>query len=221
MIEPYKGKYKNIYCVDKNGYYLYCSIASLIKNIKYDSSKFDFQNNKYIKNNIQTYFDKHNLGLTLLKIHKNNLITIKCKCGTVYKTKFYYIQQGMATSCKKCIKRKNSKMENFVSNYLKELCVDFEPQKQFDDCKDKRFLPFDFYLSKYNCCIECQGEQHYKPIDYFGGLENFIYVVNHDIIKRDYCLKNNIKLIKICYLDFDDKGDNKKIINILNSIINK
>ena len=49
----------------------------------------------------------------------------------------------------------------------------FESQKRFKDCKDKRQLPFDFYLPSYNVCIEYQGEQHYRPIDHFGAEVKF------------------------------------------------
>lgn len=34
-------------------------------------------------------------------------------------------------------------------------------------------LPFDFYLPYYNTCIEYDGVQHFKPIDYFGGEKEF------------------------------------------------
>lgn len=82
-------------------------------------------------------------------------------------------------------------------------------QKTFEDCVDKRCLPFDVYLDDYNVLIEYQGEQHYKPIRYSSesleeAEEKFKYTKAHDLIKQNYCKTNNIPLIEIPYWEFDD-----------------
>lgn len=88
-------------------------------------------------------------------------------------------------------------------------------QYRFDDCKNKRPLPFDFALfdnnikNKLMCLIEYNGKQHYEPAC-FGGIskekanENFIIQQNRDKLKEKYCKKHNIKLVKIPYWDFDN-----------------
>ena len=48
-------------------------------------------------------------------------------------------------------------------------------------------------------CIEYDGVQHFKPIEYFGGLDNLKYVQKHDKIKTKYCYDNNIILLRIKY----------------------
>ena len=75
----------------------------------------------------------------------------------------------------------------------------YEFQKRFEDCKDKKQLPFDFYLPDYNCCIEYDGRQHFQAIEYWGGEEVFQLTQFHDQIKNDYCKENNIRLIRIKY----------------------
>lgn len=45
--------------------------------------------------------------------------------------------------------------------------------------------------------IELDGEQHYKPVDYFGGLEKFNKVVINDNIKNKWCLDNGYELLRI------------------------
>ena len=65
----------------------------------------------------------------------------------------------------------------------------------------KKMLPFDFYLTDYNACIEYDGEQHYNPIVFFGGEEKLEKTIYRDKIKTDYCLANNIKLLRIRYDD--------------------
>ena len=73
----------------------------------------------------------------------------------------------------------------------------------FRDCKNKRVLPFDFYIYDYNITIEYQGIQHYSPIEFFGGHDALEYVKLNDSIKLNYCKNNNINLILLNYWDFD------------------
>ncbi len=47
--------------------------------------------------------------------------------------------------------------------------------------------------------IECQGEQHYKPIAKFGGDKQFQNQLENDEIKRRFAKENNIKLIEISF----------------------
>ena len=92
---------------------------------------------------------------------------------------------------------------------------DFEQtQEVFDGCKYKRNLPFDFYLPELNICIEFDGKQHYTPIKFFGGDDNYKKQKIRDNIKNEYCIKNNIKLFRIKY----DENIEEKINEILNEI---
>ena len=52
----------------------------------------------------------------------------------------------------------------------------------------------DFYLPDYNIAIECQGEQHFRPINYFGGEKQFKKIKKLDELKKNICNNNNIKL---------------------------
>ena len=89
--------------------------------------------------------------------------------------------------------------------------IDFIPQKTFDGCKYKNKLPFDFYLPDYNICIEFQGEQHYKSIEYFGGEKTFKLTLLRDKIKMEYCRDNNIPLIVIKF----DENIEEKLNNLI------
>ena len=103
--------------------------------------------------------------------------------------------------CPECV---NSKGETIISEYLKENNINYISEYTFDDCRNKRPLPFDFYLPDYNLLIEYDGEQHFEPVDFFGGEEQFEYQKYNDNIKNTYCIKNNINLIRIPYWDFDN-----------------
>ena len=69
------------------------------------------------------------------------------------------------------------------------------------ECFYKKELRFDFYLPKLNICIEYDGEQHFRPVEFYGGEEKFKIQKSRDLIKSNYCNLNNIKLIRISYKD--------------------
>ena len=58
---------------------------------------------------------------------------------------------------------------------------------------------YDFYLPDKNTLIEFHGIQHYKPIEYFGGEENFCYVKRNDKLKKHLAKVNNIRIL---YFDY-------------------
>lgn len=69
------------------------------------------------------------------------------------------------------------------------------------------FLRFDFYLPNYNLLIECQGQQHIKRAKGWQTEESFKQQQSYDRRKKDYCKKNNIKLLEIWYYDIDNIED--------------
>ena len=49
--------------------------------------------------------------------------------------------------------------------------IDFEEKPTLDGLKDKHALKPDFYIPSKKIIIECQGEQHFQPVN-FGGLND-------------------------------------------------
>ena len=92
---------------------------------------------------------------------------------------------------RECPYCKTSKMEKEISMLLKENNIKYSlhERKLF-----KTNVELDFYLPDYNIAIECQGEQHFKPIKHFGGNEKYRRRIKNDELKRYLCEKNNIKL---------------------------
>ena len=63
-------------------------------------------------------------------------------------------------------------------------------------------LRYDFAVyrdGKICAYIECQGEQHYMPVEEFGGKKRFAIQQENDAKKREYAEKNGINLIEIPY----------------------
>lgn len=98
-----------------------------------------------------------------------------------------------------CPRCNESHGEKYIRNWLDINNIFYIRGYVFDDCKDKKALPFDFYLPDFNVCIEYDGEQHFKSIDFFGGEDRLRYVQCHDQIKSNYCKNNNIPLLRIKY----------------------
>lgn len=61
----------------------------------------------------------------------------------------------------------------------------------------------DFYVPSKNLIIEYNGMQHYKPVERFGGAKKFRAQKQRDRDVRDYCKRNNIKLLEITYLQYE------------------
>jgi hypothetical protein len=103
-------------------------------------------------------------------------------------------------------------MEYNVKKYLDEKNINYIQQKRFDDCKNKRALPFDFYLPQYNLCIEVNGTQHYREQQIFS--ETLEHRKMIDNIKKEYCKKNNILFLELPYWDFYDRKTTKETYKI-------
>lgn len=101
--------------------------------------------------------------------------------------------------CIKCaISDKMSKAVKDIRNVLDMKNVSYEMEKTFDDCKNILPLRFDFYLPTFNMCNEYDGLQHFESCGW-GGEEKLKLTQKNDKIKNDYCIQNNIKLLRIKY----------------------
>lgn len=99
-----------------------------------------------------------------------------------------------------------SKGEKKIVEFLSQACLRFEREHKFATCRDKIALRFDFvvYQKDQVSLIEFQGQQHYEPVSFGGQVSKdiiFEYVRRHDLIKREWCVNNNIPLLEIPYWD--------------------
>lgn len=134
-------------------------------------------------------------------INKNTKVEIKCNtCGNV----FYMTPHNHLTHGEGCPICKESKMEKEVSNILEENNIPFEREKVFKWLVNgKNIKRIDFYLPEYKACIECQGLQHFKSVDWFGGKEHFNKQVANDKEKKRLCEENGLKVFYYCNEKFD------------------
>ena len=126
----------------------------------------------------------------------------RCICGQEHIVAGNMLKSGISQSCG-C--KSQPHMEEYVRQYLDDHAYVYECQKTYDDLLGvgNGHLSYDFLvyknLSEPFVFIECQGEQHYRPIPYFGGEERFEIQNRHDELKREYANKLNIPLAEIKY----------------------
>lgn len=138
-------------------------------------------------NNIHEF--KYNYNSVNFSKSKSS-ISIICPIHGIFKQRLNHHLRG--AGCPEC---QMSNGENAIRIFLNKHNIEFEYQKKFDGCIDKRKLPFDFYLSKYNTCIEYDGSQHFIDSNFFKG--NLDDRIKKDKIKDYFCKNNEIKLIRI------------------------
>lgn len=142
-----------------------------------------------------------------------------CDCGQEIDVPLNYLTSGNTKSCGCLI----SQGEEKIKQFLQEKYFIFSQQYTFQDLKssNNKKLRFDFAifsdLSKNNLIglIEFQGQQHYQPIEHFGGEQNFLIRQKYDQQKREYCEQNNIPLLEIKY---DENNFKDLIIKFLERI---
>jgi len=140
--------------------------------------------------------------------NKNQPILLKCiKCGDSYFVDFNNFINRKKYNCNKCSPK--SKGEEIISNILNKNKINYEPQKIFNSCKNKKHLPFDFYISDYKLLIEYDGEFHFHPrmlngVDLKKAEDNLKIQQNNDRIKTEWAKINNIPLLRIPYWEFDN-----------------
>lgn len=82
-----------------------------------------------------------------------------------------------------------------------------------------RYLSYDFAIfddsGKISVLIECQGQQHYKPLEFFGGEEQFEIQMLHDELKREYAHDRGIQLIEIPYTE----DSYEKVVDFLENFL--
>lgn len=96
----------------------------------------------------------------------------------------------------------SSKLEKEVKDFLELNNISYNHQKTFKWLKNKANMYLDFYLPEYNIAIECQGKQHFKPVDFSGrGLswaeKEFVNNIYNDRKKYDLCKINGITILYI------------------------
>ena len=212
ILTPYAGIKVNVECRCKIDGTLWKTTPDSLINGKHGCRKcFRIRTGNRCRKQESEFLDQLkyvNPNIMALENYVDDHTKIKCKCLI-----HDYIWNAMPnkiihrmTGCPKCASYHN---ENKIDKILSKWGYTYTIQKRFNDCKDKKALPFDRYLDDFNILIEYDGEGHFDPIRRNGMSETRANeVLNktkfHDKIKDEYCMKNNIPLIRIPYWESDN-----------------
>ena len=161
--------------------------------------RYSYTEEEYIKVAKEKHQNKYNYSITKYKNAQEKIEIICNKHGIFSQNPSMHLQGNGCPNCRE------SKGEFNIAKYLDNLGIKYIRQYKFDDCINKRKLPFDFYLPKHNICIEFDGKQHFITNEYWGGDINLQKIIINDNIKNKYCETKNIILHRIKYTDNIDE----------------
>ena len=128
-------------------------------------------------------------------------------------------QHLQGRGCPKC---KRTKGEQLVANWLDLNHFEYKEQVTLNVgqlARTSNFIDVDFIVDYNNkqYYIEYNGKQHYEYVPFFHtkGIVDFENQVRRDNVLKEYCNKNNIRLIQVKY-DLTPIQINKLLNNIFN-----
>lgn len=174
------------------------------------------------------------------KANEKDFTGMRSKSGVVIKSKAYKNQNGvwlwncicplcqkifialpakvMSNHTTSCGCKVMSSKERIIESILLDMNVKFDKQKRFCDCKYHYTLPFDFVVynedDSIKFLIEYDGEQHFRPVCLWGGIDEYNEIKRRDRIKTEYCKNKNILLLRLNY-----KHSISEIENIITNTI--
>jgi very-short-patch-repair endonuclease/predicted SPOUT superfamily RNA methylase MTH1 len=153
---------------------------------------------EYVKN----YFKEQNCELLSNEyINANTKIEYICECKNNSEITYANFKNG--SRCNMCKNKTELKLLKWVKEIYSQFII--KTQVKFDWCKNKRLLPFDFYIEDLNLIIELDGPQHFKQVSNWKSPEETKII---DDLKNKLALENNFKVIRICQrIVWDDKED--------------
>ena len=205
---------------DKDGYKGMVSASRILSESYFD--RFSVKN-PFSIDNLRVYAFLNNWDCVIYnQEYKGDKGKIKmmCSCGNDFEVSTTHFLEGKF-QCNEC-RVKQSFIAKTVQNYLENKQIDFVKEKTFNGCKHIKVLPFDFYLTKYNACIEVDGIGHYRPVAFNGNKEQAksIYeqrVIN-DKIKTEFCEVNKIPLLRLPFWIIEQNEYSEPIDNFIFSI---
>lgn len=175
-------KQKPVYHINNKSNCPHCAM-----NIRHQKTR---KSDDFITKSKEVHGDEYDYSNVIYKNRRSNVEIVCKKHGPFLQTPGSHIK---GYGCNKC--GINSVGENKLLNIFESKKIKYLHQHTFDNCKNIRKLPFDFYLEGHNVCVEFHGLQHFESVKYFGGISSFKKQLKSDLIKEEYCKENKISLI--------------------------
>lgn len=151
----------------------------------------------FVKRSKEIHENKYSYDMAVYEDVKKPICILCPIHGKFYQKPSLHIR---GSGCQKC---NSSKGERKIRKFLNKNNIKFIEQERVSFGKN-RHMVFDFYIKPCNMVIEYDGEQHFKPINRWGGEQSLKMIQRRDSEKNKYCLTNNINLLRIPYTEFDN-----------------
>lgn len=153
--------------------------------------------------------DQFGLLTIIGKAPKPNYVMVQCACGSEpFAVRLSHLKgQGDHSRTISCGCLRESGGELKIKQILEQYNYNFQKQYRIKEKKDNYVMIFDFVIFDENNqiikCIEYDGEQHFRPIEFFGGEEQYQIQRMRDERKNKWCENNGIVLLRVPYYDFN------------------
>lgn len=170
------------------------------KAVALHADKYDYSEVEYIKTKIPVKIKCNSCGL---KFEQKPNVHLRKRDNNL----------GGCPQCSFVNPSTESRGEKLIAKYLTDNNIEFVRQYTNKTCKHKssNVLRFDFYIPSFNLLIEYDGLQHFKPIEFWGGVSAHKELKIKDSIKNKWAEDNKIHLVRFRYDCFS--------IEILNNVI--
>ena len=169
----------------------------------------------FIEKAIKVHGNKYDYSMVEYMGNQKKICIICPEHGEFWQTPANHLRYK---GCRLC---RTSHLQIKVRNYLKNNNFLFNEEQTFNFLRNgKGNLSVDFYLPQYKIAIECQGIQHFKPVNFGGKLsqeemdKNYELQVERDNRKKQLCNQNGIQIL---YINFDDKNIEETLNNFFNN----
>lgn len=139
---------------------------------------------------------------------RSDYVKVQCDCGSdPFEVRLSHLRgQGRNGKTISCGCTSESSGEIKIRQILENANLNFQKQYRVKN-EDGEVMVFDFVIfddnNKIIKCIEYNGQQHYHPVDFFGGQAAFERQKTRDARKADYCRTHSIILQEIPYTSYD------------------
>lgn len=124
----------------------------------------------------------------------------KCKSGHIWNATYYNISKGKW--CPVCLLKKTQiKLKNLLEKLLKyDAKLNY---KGFGWLKDKKKMEIDIWFPDLKLAVEYDGQQHFYPIEFYGGKKALKKTKHRDFIKNKLIFQHPDEIN--CFIRFNYK----------------
>lgn len=141
-------------------------------------------------------------------VYHKSVIPVKIICpthGAFFQQPNHHI--NARCGCPKCIM---STGERKILSWLQDNNIDCE--YEYQERIDNKLLRFDFIIHTKRLIIEYDGEHHFRPVQFNGismdqAITSHEKTIQHDALKNEFAMNNNLQLLRIPYYQFNNISD--------------